>query len=113
MAVSGFHHAAAKQASKRTVFVGDRKCAELIALFFDQLDYVADVYIRCDGDRVWEESIDVILDACNLRNLLFLRHVIMDYAHSAATSHGYGHSVLGDGIHVRRDDRNIKGNPLR
>lgn len=48
------------------------------------------------------------LHAGDFLHLLLGRHVVVDEAETAVEGHGDGHAGLGDGVHVRGNDRNME-----
>ena len=50
----------------------------------------------------------MVFDAGHFLELLFLAHVVMDEPQAAIERHGNGHAMLGDGVHVRRDNGQVQ-----
>ena len=98
--VARLEDVAREQADEFAVVAHDGEGAEGVALGLDQLDHVAHGLIGRDGDRLLDESVDVVLDAADLLELLLLRHVVVDQAKAAVERHAGGHARFGDGVHV-------------
>jgi len=62
------------------------------------------------GDRSDDHAGFGLLDLLHLDALPTDGHVLVDDAHSAASGQGYGHARLGDRVHGRADERNVKAN---
>ena len=98
--VARLEDVAREQADEFAVVAHDGEGAEGVALGLDQLDHIAHGLIGRDGDRLLDESVDVVLDAAYLLELLLLRHVVVDQAKAAVERHAGGHARFGDGVHV-------------
>ena len=72
------------------------------------LEGVGQRLVGVDGDRVEHHARLVLLDEANLLSLLGRLEVAVDHAESAILRHGDGHRRLGDGVHRRRDDRQVE-----
>ena len=104
---------AGKQADQLALFIHHGKRAETEFLFLNQFQHVANKLVRRDLDRVLDQTLDVVLDAAHLRELLALRHVVMDQAEAAVERHRNGHARLGDGVHVGGDGRDVQLQAVR
>jgi len=111
--VARLEDVAGEQADEFAVGTDYGEGAERVALGLDQLDDIAHGLVGRDGDRFLDESVDVILDAADLLELLLLRHVVMDQAQAAVECHASGHARLGDGVHIGRDDREVQAQSIR
>ena len=98
--VARLEDVAGEQADEFAVGTDYGEGAERVALGLDQLDHVAHGLVGRDGDRFLDESVDVVLDAADLLELLLLRHVVVDQAKAAVERHAGGHARFGDGVHV-------------
>ena len=85
---------------------GERGKRETLGL--DHGQDVADEQIGSDGNGVLNEAVDVAFDAGDFLHLLLGRHVVVNETEAAVERHGDGHAGLGDGVHVRGNDRNVE-----
>jgi hypothetical protein len=106
--VARFDDVAGQQADQFSFFVHYRKRAETEFLLFDEFQYVADELVGRDFDRLLNQAVNVIFHAADFGKLLPLGHVVMNQPQPAVERHGDGHAGFRHGIHVRRDDRNVK-----
>lgn len=107
-AVAVFDDVAREQAGEAAGGVDDGERGEGKILGFDHREDVADKEFGGDGDGVLDEAVDVAFHAGDLFHLLLRRHVVVDEPEAAVEGHGDGHAGLGDGVHVRGDDRNME-----
>ena len=73
-----------------------------------QLQRLVEPGLRHHGHRVDDDARLELLDLPHLRGLLVERQVLVDDAEPALLRHGDGHRRLGDGVHRRRDHRNLQ-----
>ncbi len=64
--------------------------------------------IGSDFDRLLDEAVDVVFDASDLFDLGVIGHVVMDESEATVESHLDRHSGFGDGVHVGRNDGELK-----
>ena len=64
--------------------------------------------VRADGHRIDDHAGLELLDLANLLGLLYGSEIPMDDAHAASLGHGDGQAGLGDGVHGRRQDRDVE-----
>ena len=69
---------------------------------------VGERLVGVDGERVHHHAGLEFLDAADLGGLLGGFQVLVDDAEAALLGHGDGHGGLGDGVHRRRDDRDVE-----
>ena len=106
--IAGLHHMARKQTDEFSLCVHDREGTESEFLLLDEFEYVGDVQIGGDLDRILNQSLDVVFHTADLLELLALRHVIVNQPQAAVERHGDCHPGLGHRVHVGGDDRDIQ-----
>ncbi len=60
------------------------------------------------SDRILDHAALVLLHHLHLGGLLLRRHVLVDHAEPAFLGHGDGQPALGNGVHGRRNQRNVQ-----
>ena len=68
--------------------------------------------VRMHGQRVHHHAGFKLLHLPHLRGLIFRREILVDHANAAGLRHGNRHRGFRDGIHRRRNQRNIQPNFL-
>ncbi|MFM1941824.1 MAG: hypothetical protein RI897_806 [Verrucomicrobiota bacterium] len=106
--VAGFDHVAGEEAEEGALVIDDGESAEGEASFFDHFEHFTDELVWVDLDGVLDEAVDVVFDAADFGELLFLRHVVVDEAESAVEGHGDGHGGFRDRIHIGGDDGDME-----
>jgi len=110
--VAGFDDVAGEEAEQSVGAIDDGEGAEGEALYIDELEDIADELIGGDLDRFLEEAVDVVFDAADFGELLFIGEVIMDEPEAPVEGHGDGHSGFGDRVHIGGHDRDIEAQIL-
>ena len=87
--------------------VGDHRDAGY-AVAAHELERVGERRLRTDGDRVHDHARFELLHLADGFRLLVGREVAVDDADAAGLRHGDGEPGFGDGIHGRRDDRQVE-----
>jgi hypothetical protein len=72
---------------------------------------LADALVRPHGDRIHDHAGLAALHLVHLFRLHLDGQVLVDDAHAALLGEGDGEARLGDGIHGRREDRNVQADP--
>ena len=110
--VTRFHDMAREQPHQLALAVHDRKRAKGKSLFRYELQHLADQLLGRNLDGFLDQAMNIILHPADLRKLLPLGHVVMDDPQPAVERQGDGHARLGHRVHVRRDHRDVKLQPL-
>ena len=92
--------------------IDHRESAEAEALLLDEFEDIADVLLGVDADGVLDKAMNMVLHARHFRELFFLGHVVVDEPETTVQRHGYGHTCLGDGVHVGGHQRDVEVKPL-
>jgi hypothetical protein len=106
------HHMPGQQPEQLAARANNRERAEPEPLLFDHREHIADRRVGTDFDRLLDQSVDVVLHPAHLAELLPLRHVAMNQAEPAGERHRDRHRRLGDGVHIRADDRQLQRQAL-
>ena len=107
-AVAVFDDVTREEAGEAAGGVDDGEGGEGKILGLDHFEDVADEELGGDGDGVLDEAVDVAFHAGDFFHLFLGRHVVVDEAEAAVEGHRDGHVGLGDGVHVRGDNRNVE-----
>ena len=101
--------AAVRMPTTVSLCVEDGKSAERVPFvlphFADGLQRVRDA----EGDRVRDQSVEVVLDRAHDLRLLLGGEVAVDDADAAQHGHGDGHARLGHRVHRGADERDVDG----
>ena len=108
LAVALLDGAAGQEAEERAVGGGDREGAEGQAVALDAGEDLGDGIVGRDDRGVADHAVDVVLHAADFGHLIGLGHVIVKETEASVERHRDGHAVLGDRVHVRRDNREGK-----
>jgi len=105
LAVAFLDRAAGQEAEERPVRGRHREGAEGEAVAFDAGEDLADGVVGRDHRGVANHAVDMVLHAADFGDLVGFPHIIVKEAQSAIEGHRDGHAVLGDRVHIGRDDR--------
>ena len=86
--------------------IDDRKAADVQLV--RQLHHLEHRVLRRDDHRIAQHAAFVALDLGHLRGLLLCGQVLVHDADAALLRHGDGQARLGDGVHRRRDQRQLQ-----
>ena len=98
---------AGDHAHQAILVVEDGEAAELeaaAALFGQQVGHFV---VGVEADGALDEAVEVVLDAGDLRGLLFLVQVFVDAADAAGQGHRDGHRRLGHRVHRRGHEGDV------
>ncbi len=101
--------AVGEDADQVAVVVGDRHARDLVARH--DLERLADALLGPHGDRVDDHAGLAALHLVDLVACASMRQVLVDDADAALLRQGDGQAGLGDGVHRRRDDRDVERDP--
>ena len=104
---------AGQQPDQLSYFVNHREGSEREFLLLNDGQHVADELFRRNLDRFLDQTVDVVLHAADLGDLLPLRHVVMDEAQAAVERHRDGHARFRHRVHVRRDGGDVQMQIIR
>ena len=94
-------------AHEALLVVQDRKAVELQPHALLLRPEEADVVVRMEADWLGDEAVEIVLHLGHLRGLLVVLQVLVNHANAAGKRHRDRHRRLCNGVHCRREKRNV------